>query len=74
MTEHNGCPDTIMETLTMSETHFIVEEAPEGGFTARAVGADIFTEADNLPELHEQVRDAVRCHFDADVKTMLRRC
>jgi hypothetical protein len=50
--------------LTMSEIHFIVEEAPEGGFLARAVGADIFTEADDLPALHEQVRDAVRCHFD----------
>lgn len=48
----------------MSEIHFIVEEAPKGGFTARAVGADIFTEADDLPALHEQVRDAVRCHFD----------
>ena len=52
----------------MSEIHFIVEEAPEGGYTARAVGADIFTEADDLPGLHEQVRDAVRCHFDADKK------
>jgi hypothetical protein len=50
----------------MSEIHFIVEEAPEGGFVARAVGADIFTEADDLPGLHAQVRDAVRCHFDED--------
>jgi hypothetical protein len=50
----------------MSEIHFIVEEAPKGGFTARAIGADIFTEADSLAELHEQVRDAVRCHFDDD--------
>lgn len=48
----------------MTELHFIVEEAPEGGFVARAMGADIFTEADDLPALHAQVRDAVRCHFD----------
>lgn len=48
----------------MSEIHFIVEEAPEGGFMARAVGQDIFTEADSLTDLHAQVRDAVRCHFD----------
>lgn len=48
----------------MSEIHFIVEEAPEGGFVARAVGTDIFTEADDLPQLHQQVRDAVRCHFE----------
>ncbi len=48
----------------MSEIHFIVEEAPEGGYIARAVGADIVTEADDLPSLHTQVRDALHCHFD----------
>jgi hypothetical protein len=45
---------------------FLVEEAPEGGYTARALGESIFTEADTLDELQDQVRDAVRCHFDAD--------
>lgn len=50
----------------MTEIHFIVEEAPEGGFVARAVGPDIFTEADDLQRLHDQVRDAVRCHFEPD--------
>jgi hypothetical protein len=48
----------------VTEIHFIVEEAPEGGYVARAVGADIFTEADSLPALREQLRDAVACHFD----------
>ncbi|WP_296651084.1 hypothetical protein [Thiobacillus sp. 63-78] len=48
----------------MTEIHFIVEETPEGGFIARGVGADIVTEADDLPSLHVQVRDAVHCHFD----------
>jgi hypothetical protein len=48
----------------MSELHFVVEEAPEGGFVARAMGVDIFTEADSLEALHDQVRDAVLCHFD----------
>ncbi|MHB8252975.1 MAG: 2-oxoisovalerate dehydrogenase [Acidiferrobacter sp.] len=48
----------------MSEVHFIVEEAPEGGYVARAVGVDIVTEADDLLALHTQIRDAVRCHFD----------
>lgn len=47
----------------MTDIHFIVEESPEGGYAARAVGQDIFTEADSLPELHTMVRDAVRCHF-----------
>ncbi|MDO8587207.1 MAG: 2-oxoisovalerate dehydrogenase [Armatimonadota bacterium] len=48
----------------MDELIFIVEEAPEGGYTARAVGESIFTEADEMEGLHEMVRDAVRCHFD----------
>ena len=50
----------------MSELIFLVEEAPEGGYTARALGESIFTEADTLETLQEQVRDAVRCHFDSD--------
>ena len=52
-----------MENLG-SELIFLVEEAPEGGYSARALGESIFTEADTLGELHESVRDAVRCHFD----------
>jgi hypothetical protein len=48
----------------MNEVLFLVEEAPEGGYTARALGASIFTEADDLAGLHAQVRDVVRCHFD----------
>ena len=42
----------------------MVEDAPEGGYTAKALGEAIFTEADDLKSLHEQIRDAVRCHFD----------
>ena len=48
----------------MDELIFLVEDAPEGGYTARALGESIFTEADDLHGLREQVRDAVRCHFD----------
>jgi hypothetical protein len=48
----------------VNELIFLVEEAPEGGYTARALGASIFTEADDLPSLQREVRDAVRCHYD----------
>lgn len=48
----------------MNELIFIVEEAPEGGYQARALGESIFTESDTLEELNQQIRDAVRCHFD----------
>ena len=48
----------------MKEIIFVVEEAPEGGFTAQALGASIFTEADDPKDLENQVRDSVRCHFE----------
>jgi len=48
----------------MNEIFFLVEEASEGGYAAKALGESIFTEADSLEELHANVRDAVRCHFD----------
>ena len=50
----------------MSEIIFLVEEAPEGGFVARALGESIFTEGDDLAMLEANVRDAVRCHFDGE--------
>ena len=50
--------------MAMDELIFLVEEAPEGGYTARALGESIFTEADDTESLRNQVRDAVRCHFD----------
>lgn len=47
----------------VTEIVFLVEEAPEGGFTAHALGHSIVTEADEMPALREAVRAAVRCHF-----------
>ena len=48
----------------MSEIIFIVESSDEGGYTANALGHSIFTEGETLDELKENVKDAVRCHFD----------
>jgi len=48
----------------MNEIVFVVEQAPEGGLTARALGESIFTEADTEAELRVAVQDAVHCHFD----------
>jgi hypothetical protein len=48
----------------MKELIFLVEDAPEGGYTARALGESIVTEADTVEELHANIRDAVMCHFD----------
>ena len=48
----------------MKELLFLVEEATEGGFTARALGVPVFTEADTLDGIRQAIRDAVRCHFE----------
>ena len=48
----------------MDEIIFVVEETPEGGLTARSLGESIHTQADNVEDLHDRVRDAVRCHFE----------
>ena len=48
----------------MNEIIFVIEEAPEGGFTARGLGVPIFTEGDNLADLKQNLRDAVNCHYD----------
>ena len=50
----------------MSEIVFQITEADAaGGFIARALGYSIVTEADTWEELRANVREAVRCHFDA---------
>ena len=46
------------------EIIFLVEDAPEGGYIARALGYSIFTEADTWEELKQAVKDAIWCHFD----------
>ncbi|MEW8960052.1 MAG: 2-oxoisovalerate dehydrogenase [Moorella sp. (in: firmicutes)] len=46
------------------EILFLVEESPEGGYEARALGYSIFTEGESVEELKDSVRDAVRCHFE----------
>ena len=50
------------------EIIFLVEEDPEGGYTARALGHSIFSEADSLDNLKATVQDAVRCHFEETEK------
>ena len=47
-----------------TEIIFAVEESPEGGYEARALGYSIYTQAATLEELQEMLRDAVRCHFE----------
>jgi hypothetical protein len=50
--------------MTNSELIFIVEQADEGGYQARALGYSIYTQADSWDELKAAVQDAVICHFE----------
>jgi predicted RNase H-like HicB family nuclease len=48
----------------MNEIIFLVEDSPDGGYTARALGQSVFTQGVTLEELRQNVREAVNCHFD----------
>ncbi len=48
------------------EIVFLIEECPEGGYVASAVGHCICTQADSFAELKEMVRDATQCHFEGE--------
>lgn len=50
--------------MKMSEIIFIVEDAADGGHTAKALGYSIYTEGETLDALKQNIRDAVKCHFD----------
>jgi hypothetical protein len=55
----------------MKEIIFLVEDSPEGGFEARALGRSIFTDGDDLEQLKANVKDAVAAHFEADEKPLV---
>jgi predicted RNase H-like HicB family nuclease len=48
----------------MYEILFLVEEAIEGGYNARARNESIFTQGDTIEQLKLNIADAIECHFD----------
>jgi hypothetical protein len=57
----------------MKEIIFLVEEAVEGGYIAKALGESIVTEGDSIEEIKVNVKEAVECHFDeADIPKIIR--
>ena len=51
------------ETQRDAEIVFVVEQAAEGGFNARAIGESIFTQGESIEQIREAIREAVVCHF-----------
>ncbi len=56
----------------MQEIIFVIKESPEGGYEAEALGLSIFTEADSWDDLKSNIIESVSCHFDDDVKRIVR--
>ena len=56
----------------MSEVIFVINESIDGGYEAEALGLSIFTEGENWTELKENIIEAVSCHFDDNVKRIIR--
>ncbi len=56
----------------MQEIIFIVKESEEGGYLASGVNDSIFTNGETLAELRENVKEAVRCHFDDESRKLIR--
>jgi hypothetical protein len=52
--------------MKVEEIIFMVEEDPEGGYNAKALGHSIFTEGETLEELRKNIKDALKCHFDRE--------
>ena len=50
------------------ELIFEVRDADEGGFFARALGNNIFTQGESWDELRKTVREATALHFEEDVE------
>ena len=55
----------------MTEIIFIIEESPEGGYEARSLGHSVFTEGETIEELKENIKEAVRCHFEEDMPKII---
>jgi hypothetical protein len=54
--------------MANTEIIFSVQESPEGGYEAHALGHSIHTQAETMDSLRDAVRDAVRCHFDENTR------
>ena len=50
----------------MIEIIFLVEEANEGGYQAKALDYSIFTDAETMDDLKVNVKEAIQCHFEED--------
>lgn len=58
----------------MNEIIFLIEDEPEGGYNAQALGHSIFTQGETVEEIKQNILDAMHCHFDdtGDIPKIIR--
>ena len=54
-----------------NEIIFYIEESPEGGYEAKALGHSIYTDGDSINELKENIKDSIHCHFEENEKPQI---
>lgn len=52
------------QARTQPELLFVVQEAIEGGYTAKAPAYGIYTQGETMDELLANIREAIHCHFE----------
>jgi len=50
--------------MKSAELIFLIEEDPQGGLTAKAIGESIFTQGETLAEIKKNIKDALTCHYE----------
>jgi predicted RNase H-like HicB family nuclease len=50
----------------MKEIIFVLDDDPDGGYSARALGFSIFVQGETIEELKANIKDALKCHFEKD--------
>lgn len=60
--------------MTTNELIFLIEEDPEGGYSAKALGQSIFVQGDTLETLKINIKDALECHYETkdDIPPIIR--
>jgi len=50
--------------MEVNEIIFLIEDDPEGGYSAKALGHSIYTQGESKEVLKRNITDAIECHFD----------
>jgi len=60
--------------MNNNELIFLIEEDPESGYNAKALGPSIFVQGETIADLKNNIKDALECHYDSkeDIPQIIR--